>query len=86
MNLENDTVSGWFTLNAGFKVYGRCPACHSPRISFHKSRTPGMKGISASSKGLTPACIDCGMSLPTKPNKNLKPLLPKKNKFGTGKV
>ena len=81
MNTENDTVSGWFTLNAGFKVYGRCPACHSPRISFHKSRIPGLKGISATSTGLTPVCIDCGMNLPTKPSKQQKVLPRKKTKF-----
>lgn len=85
MNLDNDTVSGWFTLNAGFKVYGRCPACHSPRIAFHKTRTPGLKGISASSKGITPACIDCGMSLPTQTNKNQKTIALKKTNFKMSK-
>lgn len=74
MSMSNDTVSGWFVLNSGFKVYGRCPACDSPRIAYHKSRTPGLKGIAASSKGLTPACIDCGKSLPVQSAKEAKPL------------
>lgn len=72
MNSETDTISGWFVLNAGFKVYGRCPACHSHRISYHKTRTTGLKGISTSSKGLSPACVDCGKSLPTQVSKETK--------------
>lgn len=75
--MDNDNVSGWFTLQAGFKVYGRCPACHSPRISFHKSRIQGLKGISASSKGLIPVCIDCGKNLPTQISKEHKKHQPK---------
>lgn len=77
MKMDNDTISGWFVLNAGFKVYGRCPACHSPNISYYKNRYPGLKGISASSKGLSPVCIDCGHSLPTQVEKEKK--LPKPN-------
>jgi predicted Zn-ribbon and HTH transcriptional regulator len=77
MNMDSDTVSGWFILNSGFKVYGRCPACHSPRIAYHKTRVQGLKGISASSKGLTPACVDCGKSLPTQLNKESKTPQPK---------
>lgn len=77
MDLESETVSGWFVLNSGFKVYGRCPACHSPNISFHKTRMTGLKGISLQSKGLSPVCIDCGKGLPNKAQKETKPL-PKK--------
>jgi predicted RNA-binding Zn-ribbon protein involved in translation (DUF1610 family) len=73
MNIDSDTVSGWFVLNSGFKVYGRCPACGSHRIAYHKNRVTGMKGISPSSKGLTPACTDCGKSLPTQLTKEQKP-------------
>lgn len=69
MDKEVDTVSGWFVLRAGFKVSGRCPVCHSTHISYHKTRTPGLKGISASSKGITPACMNCGKSLPTQLSK-----------------
>ena len=72
MSMEKETVSGWFTLNSGFKVYGRCPGCHSPRISFHKSRIQGMKGISKSSQGLIPVCMDCGKNLPTQISKEQK--------------
>lgn len=72
MIMETDTVSGWFILNSGFKVYGRCPVCQSPRISYHKDRKPGLKGISSSSQGLTPACMDCGKSLPTQVNREQK--------------
>lgn len=64
MEIDTDTVTGWFVLNSGFKVYGRCPSCHSPRISFYKERKPGLKGISSTAKGITPVCIDCGKSLP----------------------
>lgn len=60
---DSDTVSGWFVLNCG-KVYGRCPGCHSPRLSYFKSRKPGLKGICSTSKGIAPACMDCGKSLP----------------------
>lgn len=71
MNSEFDTVSGWFVFSAG-KVYGRCPSCHSPRIAYHKERRTGLKGISHMSKGLTPACVDCGKSLPTQSSKETK--------------
>lgn len=74
MDMESETVSGWFVLNSGFKVYGRCPACHSPNISFHRTRFEGLKGISATSKGITPVCIDCGKGLPNKIPKETKPL------------
>jgi DNA-directed RNA polymerase subunit RPC12/RpoP len=72
MSSESDTVSGWFILTAGFKVYGRCPACGSHRIAYYKSRRPGLKGISAASQGLTPACTDCGKSLPNQVEKEKK--------------
>jgi hypothetical protein len=73
MNTETDTLSGWFVLNSGFKVYGRCPGCHSPNISYHKVRATGLKGISQNSKGLIPVCLDCGKSLPTKGSKEHRP-------------
>lgn len=73
MNTEADTLSGWFVLNSGFKVYGRCPGCHSPNISYHKVRVTGLRGISQQSKGLIPVCLDCGKSLPTKAPKETKP-------------
>lgn len=69
MGAELDTISGWFVLNAGFKVYGRCPHCQSPNISFYKERRTGLKGISSVSKGITPVCLDCGHSLPTQQKK-----------------
>ena len=72
MDVDTDTVTGWFVLNSGFKVYGRCPSCHSPRISFYKIRKPGLKGISMNSKGITPVCIDCGKCLPTQSAKGNK--------------
>lgn len=64
--MDNDSglVSGWFVLNSGFKVYGRCSHCFSPRLAYHKDRMTGLKGISQSSKGITPACLDCGHGLP----------------------
>jgi hypothetical protein len=34
----------------------------------------GLKGISAKSRGLTPACMDCGKNLPTKVEKEEKKL------------
>lgn len=69
MGAELNTISGWFVLNSGFKVYGRCPNCHSPNMSFYKERRTGLKGISHLSKGLTPVCLDCGHSLPTQQKK-----------------
>lgn len=69
MGKEFDTISGWFVLNAGCKVYGRCPECHSPNISYYKERRTGLKGISTASKGLTPVCLDCGNCLPTQQRK-----------------
>jgi transposase-like protein len=74
MNTDSENVSGWFVLNAGFKVQVRCPACHSPNVSYHKVRRMGLKGISAKSRGLTPACMDCGKNLPTKVEKEGKKL------------
>ena len=76
-------VSEWFSLKAGFKVHGQCPVCHSTRIGFHTNRTPGLKGITHSSKGLAPACIDCGKSLPEQQKKESKTLLnkPKERRF-----
>jgi hypothetical protein len=79
--MSDDTLSGWFVLNSGFKVYGRCPACQSPRISYHKTRRTGLKGISHLSSGLTPACVDCGHSLPTQSNKSQTLGASKKNFF-----
>lgn len=72
--MDNDTVAGWFTLRAGFKVEARCPNCFSQNISYYKIRTTGLTGISASSKGLTPVCLECGKSLPTQYSKELKNL------------
>lgn len=74
MNMDNETVAGWFTLKAGFKVEGRCPACHSNNISYYKIRRSGLSGISAASKGLTPVCVDCGKNLPTQYSKEEKSL------------
>jgi hypothetical protein len=79
MGTDSDTISGWFVLNAGFKVYGRCPQCHSTHISFYKERRTGLKGISHLSKGLTPVCLDCGKNLPTQNNSQQKPVALKKN-------
>lgn len=73
METNFDTVSDWFVLQAGFKVYGRCPLCHSPRLSYHKTRRPGLTGISQASKGFTPICIDCGKNLPERLSHNQKP-------------
>lgn len=64
MHTQIDTLSDWFVLNSGFKVHGRCPHCDSQNISFYKERVNGLKGISFRSKGLTPACLDCGKGLP----------------------
>ena len=72
MGADTETVTGWFVLNSGFKVYGRCPACNSPHISYHKVRRQGLRGISAASQGITPVCIDCGKGLPTRAPKDQK--------------
>lgn len=64
MHTQSETLSNWFVLNSGFKVQGRCPHCDSQNISFYKERPQGLKGISFRSKGLTPACLDCGKGLP----------------------
>lgn len=79
MIADADTVTGWFVLNAG-RVYGRCPACYSPRICYHKSRITGLKGISATSKGITPACLDCGKGLPLQIAKDNKPIPARRSK------
>src|SRR5688500_8315122 len=73
MSADTDTVAGWFVLNAGFKVSAVCPACSSPRISYYKVRQTGLKGISSASKGLTPACVDCGKGLPAQILKGPRP-------------
>lgn len=64
MNTDFDTVSDWFVLKAGFKVHGRCPHCHSSNLAYYKTRRPGLTGISANSKGITPFCLDCEKNLP----------------------
>jgi hypothetical protein len=81
MSSDSDIVSGWFVLNAGFKVQARCPACHSPNVSYHKSRRMGLKGISSKSQGLTPACMDCEKNLPTKVQKESKHLQTRGQRF-----
>ncbi len=81
MNKEVDTVSSWFVLSAGFKVYVKCPVCHSQNVSYHKTRAPGLRGISSSSKGLSPACMDCGQSLPTQLSKKDQKQLSLKTKI-----
>lgn len=75
--MDTDFVSGWFVVEAG-KVYGRCPVCHSPRIAYHKIRKPGLKGISMTSKGITPSCVDCGKSLPNLQHKDFRQRSPGK--------
>lgn len=86
MNTDITTLAGWFTLKAGFKVEACCPVCHSKNISYYKIRTTGLKGISASSKGLTPVCIDCGQSLPTQYSKELKSLQKKTRTIKAGVI
>lgn len=71
---ESETVTGWFTVSAG-KVYSCCPACNSQNISYYKTRRPGLIGVSAASTGLTPACMDCGKSLPTQLQKKEKKMV-----------
>lgn len=78
--MDFDTVSGWFTKTAGFKVYGRCPACHSPRIAYYKNRQPGLTGISHKSQGIMPACIDCGKSLPQQVSQPRKTIIKRKGR------
>jgi hypothetical protein len=83
MGTEAETTSSWFVLNGGFKVYGRCPRCASPRISYYKERVSGLRGISAQSKGLVPVCIDCEQALPTRarsPARQRGPRPEKRNK------
>lgn len=72
MEIECDMISSWFTLNSGFKVYGRCPGCFSPNISYQKMRRSGLTGISPGTTGLTPVCLDCGKGLPSHLNKDKK--------------
>jgi DNA-directed RNA polymerase subunit RPC12/RpoP len=86
MNMDNGTASGWFTLRAGFQVEGRCPVCHSKNISFYKIRTTGLSGISASSKGLTPVCVDCGKDLPTQYSQDVKNLQKKTRTIKAGVI
>ena len=73
MHTQLDSQSDWFVLNSGFKVQGRCPHCDSQNISFYKERPSGLKGISFRSKGLTPACLDCGKGLPAPKKEVAKP-------------
>lgn len=72
MGNDSEIVSGWFVLNSGFKVYGRCLQCSSPRLAYHKDRVTGLKGISNNSKGITPACLDCGHGFPHQRKEKLK--------------
>ncbi len=72
MGNDSEIVSGWFVLNSGFKVYGRCSHCSSPNIAYHKDRMTGLKGISSNSKGISPACLDCGHGLPPQGKRKAK--------------
>ncbi len=74
MRNDGAMIEGWFVLNAGFKAKVQCPHCHSQNVSYYKIRTTGLKGISASSKGLTPVCLECGKNLPTQYSRELKQL------------
>ena len=76
-----EQVTGWFVLNSGFKVQASCPACHSPNVSYYRSRYPGLKGISHNSHGFVPACLDCGKNLPNQLDKSPKKLPSSKKKF-----
>jgi transposase-like protein len=81
MMKDGETTSTWFVLNSGFKVQATCPACHSPNVSYYRTRVPGLKGISHNSHGFTPACLDCGKNLPNQREKNAKRAIPRKKKF-----
>jgi hypothetical protein len=78
---DEGTVSNWFVLNSGFKVQATCPSCHSPNVSYYRVRHPGLKGISMSSRGFVPACLDCGKNLPNQNDKTPKFQNPRKKKF-----
>lgn len=78
---DAETTSHWFVLNSGFKVAASCPACHSHNVSYYRVRHPGLKGISHMSKGLVPACLDCGRNLPNQKDKTPKRVDPRKKKF-----
>jgi transposase-like protein len=78
---DAETVSSWFVLNSGFKVQATCPSCHSPNVSYHRVRMPGLKGISHNSHGFTPACLDCGKNLPNQREKSARKPDQRKKKF-----
>jgi hypothetical protein len=70
---DTDTASNnWFFLSSGFKVQVCCPACQSHNVSYYCNRVPGLKGISQSSRGFIPACLDCGKNLPSQREKTAK--------------
>lgn len=70
---DTDTFSNpWFVLCSGFKVQASCPACHSHNVSYYCTRVSGLKGISQSSRGFIPACLDCGKNLPSQREKSAK--------------
>ncbi len=70
---DTDTISSsWFVLSSGFKVQASCPSCHSHNVSYYCNRVPGLKGISHSSSGFIPACLDCGKNLPSQRTKSAK--------------
>ncbi len=78
---DADSTSTWFVLNSGFKVQARCPSCQSPNVSYHRTRHPGLKGISHNTRGFAPACLDCGKNLPNQNDKTPKFVNPRKKKF-----
>lgn len=79
--MKDVETNGWFVLNSGFKVQASCPACHSPNVSYYRTRHPGLKGISHNSSGFTPACLDCGKNLPNQRDKQNKKLPSSKKKY-----
>jgi predicted RNA-binding Zn-ribbon protein involved in translation (DUF1610 family) len=59
MLIDTDTISRWYVMNQGFKVYNECPKCGESHIEYHKARMVGYQGIAAK-------CIDCGKELPVR--------------------
>ncbi len=63
MIIDTDTVTAWYVLNKGFKIYPECTSCKSKQVSYHKVREPGFAGIMSK-------CMDCSKIMPTRMKAN----------------
>jgi hypothetical protein len=63
MLYDTETVSEWYVVNKGLKVYSSCPKCENTNVIYRRAWMKGMYGIA-------PECNACRKLFPVrmKPN------------------